>query len=235
VVILLFGPPGCGKGTQSQRIVELTGYVAISTGAMLREAAQAENVEGARLRAILQRGGLVEDHTVNRILIERIAREDCRDGFLLDGFPRTVDQAQFLQSYLATGSAGDPSILNLLILHLDVAPGVLISRIASRRQCPECGRIYNLLHQPSQVAGICDDDGAILICRPDDDETVVGERMRAYQDLTDPLIDYYRGANYFRIDGEIAPDAVGEAIEQILIQHELTQNAAPERVRSSRA
>jgi adenylate kinase len=226
VVILLFGPPGSGKGTQAQRIVELTGYPAISTGSMLREASAGSGEEARRLSAILHRGGLVDDQTVNRILIDRITQGDCRDGFLLDGFPRTVDQARFLDSYLAVGSHQRP-----LVIHLDVAPAMLIARIASRRQCPSCGAIYNLLHKPPQKAELCDADGTRLICRPDDDERVVRERMRAYEELTDPLIDYYNGETYCRVDGERTPEEVASDVEQILVDRGL---AAPVPMRRRR-
>jgi adenylate kinase len=224
LIILLFGPPGCGKGTQAQRIVELTGYPAISTGSMLREASQGSGAEARRLRAILHRGGLVDDETVNTILIERITQPDCGHGFLLDGFPRTVEQARFLDSYLTAAGIGRP-----LVIHLDVAPAVLIARIASRRQCPVCGTIYNLLHKPPREPGLCDVDQAQLVCRPDDDESVVSERMRAYEELTDPLIDYYRGESYCRLDGERTPEEVAVDVEQILVERQL---AVPVRLRA---
>jgi adenylate kinase len=184
---------------------------------MLRDASAGTNAEARRLSAILHRGGLVDDQTVNRILIDRITQCDCRDGFLLDGFPRTVDQARFLDAYLAVGSHQRP-----LVIHLDVAPAVLISRIASRRQCPSCGAIYNLLYKPPQLPGLCDADGARLICRPDDDEHVVSERMRAYEELTDPLIDYYRGETYCRVDGERTPEEVASDVEQILVDRRVS-------------
>jgi adenylate kinase len=212
LVLLLFGPPGCGKGTQTERIQRLTGYPAISTGSMLRKACEQRNTKAARLRKVLHSGGLVDDRTVNRALIERITEPDCRDGFLLDGYPRTVDQAQFLNAYLSTGAMGEP-----IVLHLDVAPAVLIKRIASRRECPECGRGYNLLYRPPRTRGICDYDGATLICRPDDDEAVVAARMQAYQEMTGPLIEHYRGERYFRIDGDRTPEEVGSDIEELLV------------------
>lgn len=180
---------------------------------MLRDAIATKSPEGQRLASIMNRGGLVDDQTVNSILIDRVTQPDCANGFLLDGYPRTVDQARFLDAYLATGSTPWP-----LVLHLVVAPAVLIQRIASRRQCASCGAVYNLLHRRPARAGVCDRDGGKLICRPDDDKAVVTERMRAYQDLTNPLIEFYRDKDYFAIDGERAPEEVGVDIERILLE-----------------
>ena len=228
MVLLLFGPPGCGKGTQSEAIERLTGYPAISTGSILREASRINDGQATRLRSILNRGELVDDSTVNRALIHRIRQPDCRGGFLLDGFPRTVSQAQTLDRFLADSRLAGP-----LVLHLDVAPDVLIQRIASRRQCPECGRIYNLLHRPPLRAAHCDADETPLVCRADDDEAVVAARLAAYKEMTDPLIAYYRGARYFRLDGERTPEEVGRELEGILTEAGVTAHAAVRKHRHS--
>lgn len=217
MVILLFGPPGCGKGTQSQRITEVTGYPAISTGSLLRDASREVSRAAGRLRRILNSGGLVDDETVNRFLIDRITQEDCRTGFLLDGYPRTVQQARFFDRHLAQTRFGSP-----LVIHLDVAPETLVSRISARRECPACGRVYNLFHKQPRQAGVCDQDRTPLLARADDDISVVARRIREFQEMTDPVMAYYEGRNYIRLDGERTPDEIAFDIERVLVDRGLT-------------
>lgn len=211
MVILLFGPPGCGKGTQACEIVGLTRITAISTGDLLRGEIKAGAALGRKAQEIMVAGGLVPDELVNEMLVARIERPDCKDGFLLDGYPRTVDQARFLDAVLARLGLGSP-----IILHLDVPAEVVVGRITARRQCPVCNRIYNTLYQPPKKAGVCDFDDGVLFTRKDDNETTVRERMHAYDTLTSPVLDYYRRGDFHRIDGTRAPEVVFEEIAGIL-------------------
>ncbi|HZU23945.1 MAG TPA: adenylate kinase [Bryobacteraceae bacterium] len=211
LVILLFGPPGSGKGTQARLIAEHLHIPAISTGDMLRSEAQAGSELGRIAQKIMSNGGLVSDDLINRMLECRIMRVDCRHGFLLDGYPRTVQQAEFLDGLLAEKRLGPP-----IVIHLDVPCAALVARLTSRRTCPKCGRIYNLLHQPPRMAGICDVDGAELVTRKDDTEETARERLKTYDELTWPVIAHYRDANYHLISGDRSPQYIFEAIQQVL-------------------
>jgi adenylate kinase len=211
VVLLLFGPPGSGKGTQSRLITNWLAIPAISTGDMLRAEIQNGTPLGKAARSIMASGGLVGDDLVNKMLAQRIAQPDCKSGFLLDGYPRTVQQAEYFDRLVAERGLPKP-----IILHLDVPMDALIGRMTSRRQCPKCGRIYNLLHQPPKKSGFCDDDGTPLDTRKDDQEDVVRERIRTYDELTRPVLAYYQDRNYHQIRGDRSPSYIFEEITGIL-------------------
>jgi adenylate kinase len=211
VVLLLFGPPGSGKGTQSRLITNWLGIPAISTGDMLRGEIQAGTALGVAATSIMASGGLVSDDLVNKMLAQRVAQPDCERGFLLDGYPRTVQQAEYFDGLVAERDLPKP-----IILHLDVPMDALIGRMTSRRQCPKCGRIYNLLHQPPKKPGICDDDGTPLFTRRDDQEDVVKERIRTYDEVTRPVLAYYQDRNYYQIRGDRSPGYIFEEITGIL-------------------
>ena len=211
MVLLLFGPPGSGKGTQSQKITSWLEIPAISTGDMLRAEIKSGSALGKAAASIMANGGLVGDDLVNRMLADRLLRPDCQKGFLLDGYPRTVEQAQFLDKLIADRNLEKP-----IILHLDVPLDALVGRLTSRRQCPVCKRIYNLLQQPPKSPGICDDDGAPLETRKDDREDVVKERIRTYLDVTRPVLAHYQDRNYHQIRGDRSPGYIFEAISSIL-------------------
>jgi adenylate kinase len=159
----MFGPPGCGKGTQAAFVAKRFRIPTISTGDLLRAEMRADTSLGRQASLILQQGGLVGDDIVNGMVAARIAQPDCVPGFLLDGYPRTLTQARFLDNLLPDTGLPDP-----VVIHLDVPTNVLVRRTTMRRQCSECHRVYNLAHHPPTLAGVCDTDGAGLICRPDD-------------------------------------------------------------------
>ena len=211
MVLLLFGPPGCGKGTQSRLITNWLHIPAISTGDMLRGEIAAGSDLGKAAKSIMASGGLVGDQLVNEMLKVRVCQPDCKDGFLLDGYPRTVEQAEFLEGLLEENGVPAP-----LLLHLDVPNDALVGRMSSRRQCPKCQRIYNRLHQPPKVNGVCDDDGTALITRKDDQEQVVRERLRMYEAVTRPVLAYFQYRNYFQIRGDRSPGYIFEEITGVL-------------------
>jgi adenylate kinase len=211
VIVLLFGPPGCGKGTQASFIADRYNIPAISTGEMFRAECNAGTPLGKAACSILSRGGLVGDDIVNQIVAGRIAKPDCSRGFLLDGYPRTVPQAAFLDQLLATRALPKP-----MVIHLDVPGEALVRRLSARRQCPSCGHIYNLLSQPPKRSDFCDSDGTALTHREDDTEPVIRQRLTAYHDLTGPVIDYYRRAGYFCVDGNRSPEQIREEIAALL-------------------
>ncbi len=224
MVLLLFGPPGSGKGTQSRLITEWLAIPAISTGDMLRGEIQAGTTLGKAAKSIMASGGLVGDDLVNNMLAKRITQPDSQNGFLLDGYPRTVQQAEFLDRLIAERDLPKP-----IILHLDVPMDALIGRMTSRRQCPKCGRIYNLLHQPPRQPGVCDDDGTALVTRKDDQEDVVRERIRTYDELTRPVLAHYQDRNYYQIRGDRSPGYIFEEITGIL-EPLVSKNGASRRV-----
>jgi adenylate kinase len=213
VIILLFGPPGCGKGTQAAVIASRFRIPAISTGEMFRSECKSGTRLGKLACSILSSGRLVPDEIVNQMLAARIGQSDCRHGFLLDGYPRTVPQAKFLKDLLASRGLEGPSVILL-----DVPGEALVTRLTARRQCPACRRIFNLISQAPQTPGFCDDDGRELICRDDDKEEVIRQRLRAYDELTGPVLEFYRGPDYHRIDGSLTPAEVSLKIEVLLDQ-----------------
>lgn len=220
MVILLFGPPGCGKGTQGAIISRQLGIPSISTGEILRAEMQAGTPLGVAAKEIMESGGLVGDDIVNGMIRNRLAEPDCRKGCLLDGYPRTLAQAEFLDGLLAELGYPPP-----LVLFLDVPDSVLIARLTARRQCPVCGAIYNLLSKPPRQDGICDHDGATLIQRDDDKEETIRARLEAYARSTGPVIDHYAGRNFFRLDGNRRPEEIQVDVDRILKEAGVGQSA----------
>jgi adenylate kinase len=211
MVLLLFGPPGCGKGTQGAVITQALGIPSISTGEIFRAELKAGTPLGNAAKQIMASGGLVGDDIVNAMVKGRLAQPDCRGGLLLDGYPRTIPQAEFLDSLLRELGYPEP-----MIIYLDVPDAVLLARLTSRRQCPACGRIYNLLSQPPAREGVCDADGAALIQRDDDKEEVIRARLRAYAESTGPLIDFYAKRNFHRVDGNRRPPEIQKDLDVLL-------------------
>jgi len=178
---------------------------------MLRAEIQAGSELGRAAQSVMANGGLVGDDLVNKMLANRLAQPDCSKGFLLDGYPRTVEQADYLDHLLADRGFSKP-----VILHLDVPVDALVGRMTSRRQCPSCGRIYNLLHQPPKNDGVCDEDATLLITRKDDQEEVVKDRIRTYEKVTRPVLAHYQDRKYYQIRGDRSPGYIFEEITGII-------------------
>lgn len=166
---------------------------------------------GQEAQAIITAGGLVPDELVNRMLCARIGQADCADGFMLDGYPRTVEQAEYLDGLVAGHELVPP-----VVIHLDVPADVLVGRMVSRRQCSKCGRMYNVLSARPKIDGVCDDDGAPLIMRKDDREDVIRERLRTYEDVTRPVLNHYPSDRYFQISGDRSTGYIFEEITRVL-------------------
>ena len=211
MILLLFGPPGCGKGTQAAFLAEKLRIPAISTGEMFRAECKAGTPLGKMACSILSSGRLVPDEITNQIVARRIEQADCARGFLLDGYPRTVPQARHFGELLRQRRLPDPTVI-----HIDVPARDLIARLTARRQCTQCKRIYNLLSQPPREPDICDDDGAVLMTREDDREQVIVERLQAYSELTGPILNYYGETAVRRVDGSVPPGQVKKAIEEAI-------------------
>jgi len=204
--IVMLGPPGAGKGTQAARLARRYGIPAISTGDMLREAVQAGSDLGRRVKAVMDRGELVGDDLIIDIVRERLGRSDTAKGFVLDGFPRTVRQAEALDR-MANGRG-------LIVIDIAVPGDEIVRRLSSRRICRDCGAVADPAALASDVAA-CTRCGGALVQRSDDREEVVRERLDVYERSTRLLLDYYRARPSFRtIDGLQPPDRVFDAIAE---------------------
>lgn len=184
--LILFGPPGAGKGTQAQFIVEALGIPQISTGDMLRAAVKAGTELGLKAQSIMSQGGLVPDAIVLGIVKERLLDEDCLKGFVLDGFPRTIEQAKALNIILAESGR----TINYVV-SLDVPNDVIVKRLSGRWSCTVCGKGYHLEYNPPVIQDLCDICSARLSQRSDDVESTVRQRLEVYKEQTSPLKDYY--------------------------------------------
>jgi adenylate kinase len=212
--VIFLGPPGAGKGTQARQIAETYGVPHLSTGDMFRDHVSRGTPLGLRAKPIMERGELVPDDLVLSMVEERISRPDCADGFILDGFPRTLPQAEKLDEILQRRFKSEP-----LVVHFVVDGNQLIRRLTGRRTCVIGGEIYNIYDQPPKVPGRCDRDGGELIQRPDDREEVIVERLAAYKRQTRPLVDYYRGRGVLKdVDGMAVPAAVTQNVLELLAQ-----------------
>jgi len=183
---VLLGPPGVGKGTQASNIVEKFNIPHISTGDILRENIKNNTELGITAKSFMDKGHLVPDELVVSIMKNRLLEDDCKDGFLLDGFPRTVDQAKALDEALDSMGISLNKVVNI-----KAADDVLIERISGRRVCKACGATYHVTYNPPKEDGICDIDGEELLQRDDDKVETVKTRINVYQEQTAPLIDYY--------------------------------------------
>ena len=205
--IVMFGPPGAGKGTQGSLLGGKRGIRQVSTGDILREAVREETELGRAAKAIMASGGLVSDEIVVGIVREWLAKDDVREGFILDGFPRTVVQASALDEIL-TGR--DP----LIIIELAVPAEELVQRLARRRVCGRCGTVYGADEGGTESPDTCAQCGGGLVARSDDREEVVRERLRVYQQQTKPLVEYYQARPTFRsVNGNQDPDTVAAAVD----------------------
>jgi len=195
--LILLGPPGAGKGTQAKMLTETFSIPQISTGDILRAAVKDGTPMGRKAKEYMDAGGLVPDEVVVGIVRDRLQEADCDNGFILDGFPRTVAQADALQASLEEMH----KVLDRVI-SLEVDAEALIERLTGRRTCKDCGRGYHVTFDPSQQVGICDACGGMLFQRDDDQEETIRKRLQVYAEQTSPLIDYYRTAGVLmELDG----------------------------------
>lgn len=207
--VILLGPPGAGKGTQAQLISERFGIPQISTGDMLRAAVKAESALGLQVKEVMASGGLVSDDIIIALVKERITEPDCAKGFLLDGFPRTIPQAEALEQ---AGVSIDK------VLEIAVNDEEIVSRISGRRVHEGSGRVYHVTHKPPQQEGLDDLTGEPLVQREDDREETVRKRLEVYHQQTAPLVSFYQqraeqsSVEYCRVEGVGSVDEIGKAI-----------------------
>ncbi len=210
--VIFLGPPGAGKGTQAQEVARLYRIPHLSTGDMLRDHVARGTPLGLLAKPIMERGELVPDEIVLGMVEERISQPDCANGFVFDGFPRTLPQAEKLNEMLRRLGFNSP-----LVLYIVVDYDLVLKRLTGRRMCKVGGEIYNIYDRPPKVPGRCDNDGGELIQRPDDREEVIQERLVAYERQTKPLVDYYRSQGVLEtVDGRPDVDAVTHSIMGIL-------------------
>lgn len=207
--VIFLGPPGSGKGTQASIVSEKLGIPQISTGDMLRSAVREQTPMGLKAKAMMDAGQLVADHVVVGIVRERLAKPDCQRGFILDGFPRTVPQADALRSSLLEMNRQVDAVISL-----KVDEEVVVRRIAGRRTCRDCGKMYHVEFDPPATENVCDICGGDLFLRDDDKEETVRKRLQVYSEQTAPLVDYYMKANLVHaVDGM---QDISEVSDQIL-------------------
>ena len=205
--IVLLGAPGAGKGTQCKNIVSQYGLLHLSSGDILRQERSAGSELGQKAQSYMDSGGLVPDEIIIEMMTAAIKKAP-KEGFLLDGFPRTVNQASELDKSLA---ANDMKID--FVLNLEVDDDVVAKRITGRRSCPKCGAVYHIEHLKPKTEGICDNDGTELVQRPDDASDVVSNRLKTYHQLTEPLVDYYRNnGNVYDFDADRSPEDIRDSI-----------------------
>jgi adenylate kinase len=220
--VILLGPPGAGKGTQSKQIVDRYGIPQISTGDLLRDHVARGTALGLEAKAIMARGELVSDELMYGIVASRLREADCKRGFILDGFPRTAAQAGWLDAFLeqevfdksSTTSSEEAENCPPVVIQLLVDYNQLLLRLTGLRSCPTCGRLYNIHLQPPLVDELCDLDGSKLVIRDDDRQEVISGRLTAYENQTRPVADYYRVQR--RLVAVNADRTVEEVTAQIL-------------------
>lgn len=210
--LILLGPPGAGKGTQAKRLVEKYGIPQISTGDMLRAALKAGTELGIKAKTFMDAGKLVPDEVVIGLIEERIKEADCVNGFMLDGFPRTVAQADALNGVMAKSSLKLDHVISI-----DVANEELVVRLTGRRTCRACGAGFHISFDPPKKEGVCDKCGGELYQRDDDSEATIRNRLKVYSDQTEPLIAYYKKAGLLRpIDGTGSIDDIFGRVTAVL-------------------
>ncbi|HTS62875.1 MAG TPA: nucleoside monophosphate kinase [Candidatus Acidoferrales bacterium] len=212
MAIVLFGSPGSGKGTQAKLLMQCLAIPHISTGDMLRDRIRLDGL-ASRAVAAMQSGALVCDEVMNAMVADRLSQPDAAKGFILDGYPRTLAQAEHFAGWLGGRQIRE------LVIHLAVDYNIIIARLTGRRQCPRCGTLYNVASHPPKVAGLCDLDGETLVIRDDDREDVIRERLEAYERQTRPVLEFFErsGHRVVRIEADDeTPEAVNARIRSLV-------------------
>lgn len=213
--LIFLGPPACGKGTQTAKLSEHLGLPHVDTGSLLRAEIKNETENGKIAKSYIDKGQLVPVSLVANIIKNRLAQEDCKNGYILDGYPRSVEQADLLEE-INTDIDGSVEA-QIKAIYFDLNQDILISRIVNRRSCPKCGEIYNIKFKPTKVEGICDKCGAELTQRKDDNEETAKARFDTYFKETAPLIDYYKNKGVLKsIDAEGSIDEVWERLLKVV-------------------
>lgn len=215
VIFIMLGAPGAGKGTQAIRLSDRYGIPQISTGDLFRENLKKNTPIGQKAKEYMDKGQLVPDAVVLDMLFDRLSRSDCAKGYILDGVPRTIPQAEILTQRLSQTQA------QIIAISLEVPDEMLIERLSGRFVCEKCGAPYHKTATPPKVAGICDRDGASLIQRKDDTEEVVKERLKVFHEQTEPVKDYFqKQGSLVLIDGSLSKEETISQIDAYLANHQ---------------
>ena len=213
--LIFLGPPACGKGTQTNRLSEYLGFPHVDTGSLLRAEIAKESEEGKIAKSFIDKGQLVPPELVGKIIANRLAQEDCRNGYVLDGYPRSLEQAVMLDKINAEINKDEK--VSFKAIYFDIDTQILIDRIVARQSCPKCGEIYNKKFKPSKVENICDRCGSELKTRADDNEETARARFDTYFRETAPLVEFYekKGVLY-KIDANGSIDEVWERLLKVI-------------------
>jgi adenylate kinase len=213
-VLVLLGPPGSGKGTQAARLAQEMGCVPISTGELLRREVDSGSEIGQQVHNLLAAGLLVGNDLMNAVVTKRIADDDCARGCILDGYPRTLEQARFLDHLLRSKGIEEPVVLDFV-----VSPETVIERLSLRRQCPHCGKIYGAEFDVYGKDLLCEDDGTPLVRRSDDNPQTIRERLTIYETNSHELVAFYRPRRYFAVDAMRSPDEI--SLQLLTLMHSI--------------
>ena len=214
--LIFLGPPACVKGTQTNKLAEYLNFPHVDTGSLLRNEIKNNTEAGIEAKKFIDKGQLVPVDLVARIIKNRLAQEDCKDGYILDGYPRSVEQADKLD-IINKEINSDNNDVDFRAIYFDIDTKVLVERIVNRRSCPVCGEIYNLEFKPPKKEGVCDKDGAALVQRKDDTREVAESRFETYFHETAPLIDYYKNKGVLKtIDANGTIDEVWERLLDVI-------------------
>ena len=203
VIVVLLGPPGSGKGTQAAKLAKATGLTPVSTGELLRRESDTGSDLGLQVREVLKAGLLVSDDLMNQAVTKRLEMPDCSTGCILDGFPRTIEQARFLQALVNASKVEEPIVFDFV-----VSPQKVVERLSHRRQCPQCGHIYSAEFDVYGKDLVCSEDGTPLVRRNDDNPDAIHERLKIYEGKTVDLVGFYKQRRYFVVDAMQTPDVI---------------------------
>lgn len=213
--LIFLGPPACGKGTQTEKLAKHLNFPHVDTGSLLRAEIKNETPDGKIAKTFIDKGNLVPADLVAKIIKNRLSQDDCKQGFILDGYPRSVEQADLLDIIHKEINNGEK--VDFRAIYFDIDTDILVERIINRRSCPVCGEIYNLEFKPPKAAGHCDKDGAELTQRKDDTREVAQSRFDTYNKETAPLIDYYTEKGVLKsIDANGSIDEVWERLLKVI-------------------
>ena len=214
--LIFLGPPACGKGTQTNRLAEFLKFPHVDTGSLLRNEIKNGTEAGIEAKQFIDKGQLVPAELVAKIIKNRLSKDDCKNGYILDGYPRSVEQADKLE-IINSEINKDNNDVEFKAIYFDIDTNVLVERIVNRRSCPVCGEIYNLEFKPPKTEGHCDNDGAELIQRKDDTREVAQARFDTYFNETAPLIDYYKNKGVLKtINANGTIDEVWERLLEVI-------------------